>query len=136
MPKLLAASQIVALTQLLLFTAVRTSSGVYEDFGFEGGVRPALAGFLLFQQLIGPVDEVRRGLLAIGLLVVGVAVQGWGRRRLMRVWHGIGMSVRSVCVHSNRCAAAICCRRCWACCPTWCLVSASPPCCSCLCAYA
>lgn len=58
MPKLLVASQIVALTQLLLFTAVRTSSSVFADYGFEAGVRPALAGFLLFQQLIGPVDEV------------------------------------------------------------------------------
>jgi STE24 endopeptidase len=58
MPKLLAATSTVSLAQLLLFTAVRTSSGVFEDFGFPPGVRPALAGFLLFQQLIGPVDEV------------------------------------------------------------------------------
>ncbi|KAI7842551.1 hypothetical protein COHA_003788 [Chlorella ohadii] len=58
MPKLLVASQIVSLAQLLLFTAVRTSSAVFVDFGFPPGVRPALAGFLLFQQLIGPVDEV------------------------------------------------------------------------------
>ena len=40
---------------------VRTSSAVFEDFGFGPGVRPALAGFLLFQQLIGPADEVRAG---------------------------------------------------------------------------
>ena len=71
MPKLLVASQIVALTQLLLFTAVRTSSSVFADYGFEAGVRPALAGFLLFQQLIGPVDEVRRG---VGL---GCRWLGW-----------------------------------------------------------
>ena len=60
MPKLLVASQIVSLAQLLLFTAVRTSSAVFVDFGFPPGVRPALAGFLLFQQLIGPVDEARQ----------------------------------------------------------------------------
>ena len=35
---------------------------------------------------------------------------------------------------ATHCAAAICCRRCWACCPTWCLVSASLPCGSCWCA--
>lgn len=38
---------------------VRNTPGVYESFRFPTGVRPALAGFLLFQQIIGPVDEVR-----------------------------------------------------------------------------
>jgi len=76
MPKLLVASQIVSLAQLLLFTAVRTSSAVFVDFGFPPGVRPALAGFLLFQQLIGPVDEVRQRALGFIVHVVVVALLG------------------------------------------------------------
>ena len=33
---------------------VRSSPSVFESFGFPPGVTPALAGFILFQQLIGP----------------------------------------------------------------------------------
>jgi hypothetical protein len=59
MPKLLVASQAVTLAQLLVFTAVRTTPGIFASFGFVAE-QPVLAGFILFQYIIGPVDEVRR----------------------------------------------------------------------------
>lgn len=58
MPKLLAAHQLVSLAQLSLFTLVRNAPGVFESFGFAAGERPVLGAFLLFQSLIGPLDEV------------------------------------------------------------------------------
>ncbi|KAL4421809.1 hypothetical protein ABPG77_001598 [Micractinium sp. CCAP 211/92] len=58
MPKLLVAHQLVSLAQLSLFTLVRNAPGVFESFGFAAGERPALGAFLLFQYLVGPVDEV------------------------------------------------------------------------------
>lgn len=58
MPKLLVAHQLVSLAQLSLFTLVRNAPGVFESFGFAAGERPALGAFLLFQYLIGPVDEL------------------------------------------------------------------------------
>ncbi|KAL4448266.1 hypothetical protein ABPG75_005485 [Micractinium tetrahymenae] len=58
MPKLLVAHQLVCLAQLSLFTLVRNAPGVFASFGFAAGERPALGAFLLFQNLIGPVDEV------------------------------------------------------------------------------
>lgn len=57
--KLLVASQLVALAQLLLFTLVNTSPSLFTSFGFLPGERPALAAFILFQYVIGPLDEVR-----------------------------------------------------------------------------
>jgi len=63
MPKLLVAHQAVTLSQLLLFTFVRAApdSGLFASFGFAAGERPTLAAFLLFNYLIGPVDEVGAG---------------------------------------------------------------------------
>lgn len=169
MPKLLVASQIVSLAQLLLFTAVRfqivgsrsstcflpslpaacqpppsctlpppascfpcgvptqllspspcpptsrqvrTSSAVFEDFGFGPGVRPALAGFLLFQQLIGPADEVRAGGGWLGLVADAAGMHG---NCLYNSSHK-GNRITNALSHTSSC-------RCWACCPTWSPVS-------------
>jgi hypothetical protein len=58
MPKLLVANQLVSLAQLLVFTLVRSTPALFASFGFAAGEQPALAGFLLFQNIIGPLDEV------------------------------------------------------------------------------
>ena len=68
MPKLLVAHQLVSLAQLLVFTLVRSTPALFASFGFAAGEQPALAGFLLFQNIIGPLDEV-------GGWVVGAAVE-------------------------------------------------------------
>lgn len=85
MPKLLVAHQLVSLAQLSLFTLVRNAPGVFESFGFAAGERPALGAFLLFQYLIGPVDEVRgavrvirtKGAWAWGVRIGGEAQVQW-----------------------------------------------------------
>lgn len=51
--------QCIMLANFLLFAAVRNTPGLYESFGFTKD-RPALVAFLLFQFLMGPVDEVSR----------------------------------------------------------------------------
>jgi len=57
------ASQIVLGAQMGLFAALRGTPGLLEAFGFVGkGNQPVLAGLVLFQMLIGPLDE------ALGLL--------------------------------------------------------------------
>ena len=44
--------------QLGLFAVARSAPGLYTSFGFPPNQRPALAALLLFQMIIGPVDEV------------------------------------------------------------------------------
>lgn len=44
--------------QMSLFTLLRSSPGLYRSFGFAPGQRPVFAALLMFQELIGPVDEV------------------------------------------------------------------------------
>ena len=57
-PVLFAAGQAVLLAQMSLFTLVRSSAGLYRSFGFVGAQRPVFAALLIFQEMIGPVDEV------------------------------------------------------------------------------
>ena len=56
---LFVASQLVLGAQMGLFAALRATPGLLEAFGFVGkGNQPVLAGLVLFQLLIGPLDEV------------------------------------------------------------------------------
>ena len=57
-PVLFIASQCVLASQLALFAMTRGAPGLYTSFGFPVDQRPALAALLLFQMIIGPVDEV------------------------------------------------------------------------------
>lgn len=51
-------SQVILGAQLGLFAALRGAPGLYEAFGFIGkDQQPALAALVLFQLLIGPLDE-------------------------------------------------------------------------------
>jgi STE24 endopeptidase len=51
-------TQIILGAQLGLFAALRGAPGLYEAFGFIGkGQQPALAALVLFQLLVGPLDE-------------------------------------------------------------------------------
>lgn len=47
------------LAQMSLFTLLRSSAPLYRSFGFRPGQQPVFAALLMFQELIGPVDEVR-----------------------------------------------------------------------------
>lgn len=58
MLKLLTSQQLTLLAQLSLFTLARTTPGLFASFGFAPDERPALGAFLLFNYLLGPVDEV------------------------------------------------------------------------------
>jgi hypothetical protein len=57
--QLLLSLQVVTLAQMSLFTLLRTHAGLYRSFGFRVGQQPVFAALLMFQELIGPVDEVR-----------------------------------------------------------------------------
>lgn len=57
-PVLFVTSQILLAAQLALFSIVRGAPGLYEAFGFAPGQRPVFAALVLFQSLIGPLDEV------------------------------------------------------------------------------
>ena len=57
-PVLFVASQCLLAAQLSLFAVARFAPGLYSSFGFVPGERPALAAMMLFQLIIGPVDEV------------------------------------------------------------------------------
>lgn len=51
-------TQVILGAQLGLFAALRGAPGMYEAFGFIGkGQKPALAALVLFQLLVGPLDE-------------------------------------------------------------------------------
>jgi len=52
------ATQAILAAQLAVFAAARGAPGLFEAFGFAKDQRPALAALVLFQALIGPVDEV------------------------------------------------------------------------------
>jgi hypothetical protein len=45
----------------VLFTLLRTTPGLFASFGFPPGQRPVLGAFLLFNAIIGPIDEVECG---------------------------------------------------------------------------
>lgn len=84
-PRLFVASQIMLIAQLSLFALSRGAPGLFASFGFPPDQRPALAALILFQMIIGPVDEVL-GLLQNVVSRVfefqadGFAVkQGWGK---------------------------------------------------------
>ncbi len=51
-------TNIIMACQLGLFSVMRFAPGLYASFGFPANQRPALAALLLFQLIIGPVDEV------------------------------------------------------------------------------
>ncbi len=51
-------TNILMACQLGLFSMARFAPGLYTSFGFPPTHRPALAALLLFQLMIGPVDEV------------------------------------------------------------------------------
>ncbi|KAL4518147.1 hypothetical protein Ndes2526A_g01403 [Nannochloris sp. 'desiccata'] len=51
-------TNILMACQLALFSLARFAPGLYTSFGFPATHRPALAALLLFQMIIGPVDEV------------------------------------------------------------------------------
>jgi STE24 endopeptidase len=51
-------TNIIMACQLGLFSLARFAPGLYTSFGFHSTHRPALAALLLFQMIIGPVDEV------------------------------------------------------------------------------
>jgi STE24 endopeptidase len=51
-------TQVILGAQMGLFAALRGAPGLYESFGFIGsGNQPALAALVLFQMIIGPLDE-------------------------------------------------------------------------------
>lgn len=56
--RLFGMGQVILAAQLSLFAIVREAPGLFESFKFPAGVKPALASLVLFQALIGPVDEV------------------------------------------------------------------------------
>jgi len=51
-------TNIIMACQLGLFSLARFAPGLYTSFGFQASHHPALAALLLFQMIIGPVDEV------------------------------------------------------------------------------
>ena len=56
---LFVASQVVLAAQMSMFAMTRGAPGVLEAFGFQGaGNKPALASLVIFQLLIGPLDEL------------------------------------------------------------------------------
>lgn len=57
-PVLFVASQMILGAQFGLFTFLRSNEGLYESFLFPASERPVLAALLLFQLLIGPLDEM------------------------------------------------------------------------------
>lgn len=59
-PVMFAAHQVVTLAQMSLFTLIRSSRGLYQSFGFHAQ-QPVMAALLMFQELVGPVDEVSPG---------------------------------------------------------------------------
>ncbi len=60
-PALFVVGQAVLLSQLGLFTLVRTNTDLLRSFGFAPGVQPVFISFTLFQIIIAPVDEVGGG---------------------------------------------------------------------------
>ena len=58
-PMLFAVGVAVMLLQFSLFAFIRNSGGLFRSFGF-GDLRPAIVSLMLFQSIIGPLDEVRR----------------------------------------------------------------------------
>lgn len=61
-PKNFVLSQVVIFAQMSLFTFTRTAPGLFESFGFIKE-QPVFMSIVLFQLLLGPVDEV------LGLLI-------------------------------------------------------------------
>lgn len=59
-------AQFITLANFLVFAAMRNAPGLYESFGFKDA-RPAFIAFILFQQVVAPMDEVRT-LCYVGLL--------------------------------------------------------------------
>lgn len=57
-PILFTATQIVLAVQLGVFATLRSAPGLYDSFLFPPTQRPVLASMLLFQLIIGPVDEL------------------------------------------------------------------------------
>lgn len=56
---LFVASQVIMGAQMGMFAMARGAPGMLEAFGFQGhGNKPALASLIVFQMLIGPLDEV------------------------------------------------------------------------------
>lgn len=57
-PILFTATQFILAVQLSVFATLRSAPGLYDSFLFSPTQRPVLASLLLFQLIIGPVDEV------------------------------------------------------------------------------
>lgn len=56
--RLLAISQVQIFFTFALFSAFISNSSVYQSFGFPAGVKPILVGFLLYNDILTPLDSV------------------------------------------------------------------------------
>lgn len=56
--RLLAISQVQIFFTFALFSAFISNNSVYQSFGFPAGVKPILVGFLLYNDILTPLDSV------------------------------------------------------------------------------
>lgn len=56
--RLLAISQVQIFFTFALFSAFISNNSVYQSFGFPSGVKPILVGFLLYNDILTPLDSV------------------------------------------------------------------------------